>query len=174
VLAFDIAYLEIFLPLLNGARLVLAESGATVMQATPSIWQIICRTGWYASQRLMLLCGGKVLTPELACQLRQGRAPLWNLYGPRGHDLGQCRLSDRADDLPGQPLNRMQLYLLDSAFAPSCRGEVSIGGTGLARSYLGRPDLTAERFLPHPFSCVPGQCLSRTGDLARALEMAAR
>lgn len=184
--AFDIAYLEIFAPLMRGARLVLAdqaaargfrlaralaESGATVLQATPSIWQILSRTGWRASQRLTLLCGGEALTPQLARLLRAGGAQLWNLYGPTEATIWASAAAVTGDTISlGQPLEHMQLYLLDSASTPACEGEIYIGGPGLARGYLGRPDLTAERFIPHPFSCEPGQRLYRTGDLARVLD----
>jgi amino acid adenylation domain-containing protein len=194
-LSFDIAVLEIFLPLITGARLVLLprelvtdgaslkqeiqRHAATVMQATPTGWRLLLESGWQGAPNLTLLCGGEALSVDLALRLRASGAALWNLYGPTETTIWSALHPVASDEvIPGEsarlgrPLNNTQIYLLDPYFQPvpiGVPGEVYIGGLGLARGYHGQPALTAEKFVPHPFSQAGGERLYRTGDLARWL-----
>jgi len=190
-LSFDIAGLEIFLPLAVGARVVVASrevavdgarlmelmktSGTTIMQATPATWRLLLEAGWKASSRLKVLCGGEPLPADLAVQVVKRCASLWNLYGPTEttvwSTVGEVVLGDHSITI-GRPLGNTQVYLLDKRGNPvpvGVPGELYIGGDGLARGYVNRPDLTAERFVPDPLSRTPGTRLYRTGDLARYL-----
>ncbi|HEY3480959.1 MAG TPA: amino acid adenylation domain-containing protein, partial [Streptomyces sp.] len=189
-LSFDIAGLEIYLPLLVGARVVLADretaadgaallrllaaSGATVMQATPATWRLLLAAGWEAP-RLKVLCGGEALPRELAEELAPRAASLWNLYGPTETTIWstvhRVETDGPARPVPiGRPIANTVVHLVDRAFAPvaaGVAGELCIGGASVARGYFGRPELTAERFVPDPFTAEPGARLYRTGDLAR-------
>ncbi len=194
--SFDIAGLEIFLPLSVGARVELAEratvadgrllaeriagSGATVMQATPATWRLLLESDWEGSPRLKVLCGGEALPADLARDLLGRVGSLWNMYGPTEttiwsavHAVSSADPdSGRAVPL-GTPIANTGIYVLQRFergldLAPDgVPGELYIGGEGLARGYLGRPDLTAERFVPDPFAVALGGRLYRTGDLVR-------
>jgi amino acid adenylation domain-containing protein len=190
-LSFDIAALELFLPLIVGARLVVVSrevacdgtrllaalhgSGATIMQATPSTWRLLLAAGWQGSDQLTILCGGEALPQQLAHQLREQGASLWNLYGPTETTIWSTVYQVSSTDRPipiGRPIANTEIYLLDQhlQLVPiGVSGELHIGGAGLARGYLNRPELTAEKFIPHPFSHEPGARLYKTGDLARYL-----
>ncbi len=203
-LSFDIAGLELWLPLVVGARVVIAgrdeaadgerlaarlrHSGATVMQATPATWRMLLEVGWPGDRRLTMLCGGEALPRDLAEQLLAKGGALWNMYGPTETTIWSAArpIAPGADATAiGAPIADTQLYLLDRRLhpvPPGAPGELYIGGAGLARGYLDRPDLTAERFVPCPWPVVSGQLqrttdhgprttdnrLYRTGDLARA------
>ena len=188
-ISFDIAALESYLPLTTGAKLVLAsrdevldgrqlldrltECGATVMQATPAAWRLLLDAGWKGKRSFKILCGGEVLTRELANQLRSDGASLWNLYGPTETTIWStiAKIEPDEDPVPiGRPIANTQTYILDSHLQPvpvGVHGELYIGGDGLARGYLNRPELTAERFVANPFNSQPGARLYRTGDRAR-------
>ena len=188
-LSFDIAALELFLPLIVGARLIIANrdvaksgtalaetltrTGTTVMQATPITWRMLLAEGWQGSEKLRALCGGEALPLELAHQLLSKVASLYNMYGPTETTIWSCVYEIKQDHTSisiGRPIANTQLYLLDKQLQPvpvGVPGELFIGGDGLARGYLNRPELTAERFIPHPFSTESGARLYRTGDLAR-------
>jgi amino acid adenylation domain-containing protein len=188
-LSFDIAALELYLPLTLGARLVLAsrdeasdarllsrllsDSGATVMQATPSTWSMLLDSGWRA-QGLKALCGGEALPKELASRLVESGARLWNMYGPTETTIWSSAEEVSASDIItiGRPIANTRLYVVDERMRPApvgVSGELLIGGDGLARGYLKRPALTAEKFIPDPFSGEAGARLYRTGDVARRL-----
>jgi surfactin family lipopeptide synthetase A len=188
-LSFDIAALELFLPLLVGARLIVASrdtaadgaalaetltrAGVTVMQATPITWRLLLAAGWQGNPDLKILCGGEALPQDLAQQLLPRAASLWNLYGPTETTIWStlCKIEPGDEVISiGRPIANTQVYLLDSKLQPvpfGVPGELYIGGDGLARGYLNRPELTAERFIPHPFSNEPAARLYKTGDLAR-------
>ena len=191
-LSFDIAGLELFLPLISGARVVvaptrtagdgralaslLADSGATVMQATPTTWRMLLDSGWEGRPPIRALCGGEALPTSLAEQLVGLGLELWNMYGPTETTIwSTCKLvGPPGHDLTiGHPIANTKLYVLDGAMAPQpigVAGELWIGGDGLARGYRGRDDLTAERFVPDPFDRAGAARIYRTGDLARYRE----
>ncbi|HSD84624.1 MAG TPA: amino acid adenylation domain-containing protein, partial [Anaerolineae bacterium] len=190
-LSFDIAGLELFLPLTVGAVVNLAsqqviadgqalaalldKSGASVMQATPATWRLLLESGWPGNSRLRALCGGEALSRDLADRLLEKTAAVWNMYGPTETTIWSttCRIEPDQDAISiGRPIANTQIYVLDPQLNPvpiGVVGELYIGGDGLARGYLNRPALTAERFIPQPFSSVSGARLYRTGDVARYL-----
>ncbi|MFL6293834.1 MAG: amino acid adenylation domain-containing protein [Thermoanaerobaculia bacterium] len=194
-LAFDIAVLELLLPLWVGARVVVAsreeaadgmllrarleESRATAMQATPATWRMLLEAGWQGRRDLKALCGGEALPRELADRLRARAGELWNVYGPTETTVWSAvhPVGEGSGPVPlGRPVANTGLYVADLWGGPAplgVPGELWIAGEGLARGYLGRPDLTADRFVPDPFSGAPGARLYRTGDLVRRYRGAA-
>lgn len=184
--SFDISCLELYLPLIRGATLVLAdretamagdalltlleEQQATMMQATPATWRMLLEAGWTPDSQFTALCGGEALPFTLMKQLAE-RCVAWNLYGPTETTIWSTRwpLSSSAQRVSiGEAIENTCVYVVDEHFNPQpvgVAGELLIGGEGLARGYLQRPGLTAERFIPSPF--FPGQRLYRTGDLVR-------
>jgi amino acid adenylation domain-containing protein len=184
-LCFDIAGLEMYLPLLAGAELVIAtreqtadpdalqelfaERRITVMQATPSTWRMLLEAGWEGNSGFRVFCGGEAMAPDLADRLRDADLEVWNLYGPTETTIWST--VERVGTGPvtvGRPIANTSLYVLDAnrQLLPSgVPGELYIGGDGVARGYRNRPDLTSARFVPDPF--LPGSFLYRTGDLAR-------
>jgi amino acid adenylation domain-containing protein/FkbM family methyltransferase len=190
-LSFDIAALELYLPLIKGAQVVLASrdesldghrlmarleaSGATVMQATPATWRLLIDSGWSGSTKLKALCGGEALTRELADKLLARTREIWNLYGPTETTVWSSawRVEPGEGVISiGRPIANTQLWVLDAQLQPmpaGVAGELCIGGAGVARGYWKRPDLTADRFIRDPFSTESGARIYRTGDLARWL-----
>jgi amino acid adenylation domain-containing protein len=195
-ISFDIAALELFLPLTVGGRVVVADrattldpqklakaiesEGATFVQATPATWRMLLDIGWRPAGPVRIASGGEALPGELAWRLRDLGLEVWNLYGPTETTIwsavrrvpGPEQLSRDGVDPIGSPVDNTQLYVLDSQLSPQpvgIPGELYIGGEGLARGYLNRPGLTAERYCPDPFSGQPGARLYRTGDLVRRL-----
>ena len=188
-LSFDIAGLEIFLPLTTGARLELVSRetatdgvqlmaaletcGATVMQATPITWRMLIDAGWQGNHQLKILCGGEALPLDLAKQILARCGSLWNMYGPTETTIWSTLRQVWPDDTEisiGKPIGNTKCYILDSHMQPvpvGVSGDLYIGGDGLARGYLSRPELTAEKFVPNPFSVQPGARLYKTGDLAK-------
>ena len=188
-LSFDIAGLEIFLPLITGAQVVIAErdvvsdgmalrrlletSKATVMQATPITWRMLLESGWQGSERLKILCGGEAMPFELARELILRCSSLWNLYGPTETTIWSTltRVSSPEPRIPiGKPLANTQVYIVDHQLRPvpaGVTGELLIGGDGLARGYLNRPELTAERFISNPFVDDKAARVFKTGDLCQ-------
>jgi amino acid adenylation domain-containing protein len=193
-LSFDIAALEIFLPLITGARLVLAsrETAAdaeqlssaleryqvTAMQATPATWRMLIEAGWQGRAGLKVLCGGEVLSRALAEELLSRSAEVWNVYGPTETTIWSAiwranwEVVRQGNPPIGKPIARTQLYVLDEhahLVPEGVAGELYIGGLGLARGYAGRADLTAERFVPNPYNALASARMYRTGDLVRRL-----
>jgi amino acid adenylation domain-containing protein len=189
-IAFDIAALELYLPLLAGGRLVIADRatatdgprlaraldacGATIMQATPATWTMLLASGWRGRDNLVALCGGEALNGTVAAQLQQRCAALWNLYGPTETTIWSAayRVESANDGIVpiGYPIANTQIYLLDGDLQPvpvGVPGEIYIGGGGLARGYRHRPHLSADKFIANPHSSDPGARLYKTGDLAR-------
>ncbi len=197
-LSFDIAVLELLLPLTVGAKVEIANSevvsdGAllaqsltdshiTFMQATPASWRLLLEAGWTGKPDLKILCGGEALTNDLAEKLLQRGAQLWNVYGPTETtiwstihkvDSAQSGISNTVSI--GRPIANTQIYILDSNLQPvpvGVIGDLYIGGEGVSRGYLNRAELTAERFIHHLFTPLPageGTHLYKTGDLARYL-----
>ncbi len=187
--SFDIATLELLLPLTVGARTALAgpeaasdgtrlaeelfRSQATVLQATPTTWRILIDSGWRGQSNLKMLCGGEPLPRDLADALLSRGGSLWNMYGPTETTIwsaaGRIAAGEGAPPI-GPPIANTQLYVLDEDLRPvaiGVRGDVFIGGDGLARGYWNLPDLTERSFIPDPFRHEPGARLYRTGDLGR-------
>ncbi|MDZ7967877.1 MAG: amino acid adenylation domain-containing protein [Nostoc sp. DedSLP03] len=189
--SFDMAILELFLPIIVGGRLVvvsrkvasdgtqlsaiLADSKATVMQATPATWQLLLASGWDGNDQLKILCGGEALPAQLANQLRQRCNSLWHMYGPTETTVwsaGYLIETDSKVVAISHPIANTQIYILDqySQLVPvGIAGELHIGGEGLARGYLNRLELTNEKFIPNPFSNNSAARLYKTGDLGRYL-----
>ena len=187
-ISFDIAVAEIFLPLIVGAKLALvsrqtASDGhqllqalerfqATFMQPTPVSWKILLAAGWQGSKNLKMISTGEALSKELAKQLQDKGASLWNLYGPTETTIWSSVHQVKADReliSIGRPLANVKYYILDSHLMPlpiGIPGELYIGGDCLARGYFNRPELTAERFVVDPFSDRPQARMYKTGDLA--------
>ncbi|AFZ19715.1 amino acid adenylation enzyme/thioester reductase family protein [Allocoleopsis franciscana PCC 7113] len=197
-ISFDIAALELYLPLAVGAQIVLvtrqvasdavqliealAQSDATVIQATPATWRMLISAGWQGSSTLKILCGGEAMSRDLADQLRSRSGSVWNMYGPTETTIWSAvhQVEPGNNPIPiGRPIANTQIYIVDLdvngkddplKLVPIGEpGELLIGGVGLARGYLNRPELTDEKFIPDPFSQEPGARLYRTGDLARYL-----
>ncbi|ARV59066.1 phenylalanine racemase [Nostocales cyanobacterium HT-58-2] len=175
-ISFDIAILELFLPLTVGARVVLvtrevacdaaqllkvmAQSSPTVMQATPATWRMLLATGWQGSSRLKILCGGEAMPRTLANELLKRSASLWNMYGPTETTIWSAVYKVEPGDTPvsiGRPIANTQIYLVEPHLNGKNNpiklvpvgepGELLIGGVGLARGYLNRPELTEEKFI---------------------------
>nr|WP_079083494.1 non-ribosomal peptide synthetase [Streptomyces antibioticus] len=187
-IAFDICVLELFVPLMCGARVVvvdqetasdgaglarvLATSAVTVLGATPATWHLLLVSGW-AGGKLQAVSGGEAMSTELAAALAPRVSRLWNFYGPTETtayaSLHHVVPQAGTDPVPiGRPIANTRMYVADNELRlmpMGAVGELLIGGAGVARGYAGRPGLTAERFVPDPFGT--GERLYRTGDLAR-------
>ncbi|MEM6404493.1 MAG: amino acid adenylation domain-containing protein, partial [Cyanobacteria bacterium P01_D01_bin.116] len=228
-LSFDIAGLELYLPLITGARLIiasretatdgtllkesLADNQVTIMQATPATWRLLLTAGWKGNQQLKILCGGEALDKNIAEELLKRSKEVWNLYGPTEatiwSSVAQCRdvihnvsriyqedvtynvskihqkdvIYYVSTNIPiGKPINNTQFYVLDDYLQPvpiGVPGQLYIGGAGLAKGYLNKPELTAEKFieqlpitnyqLPITNYQLPITKLYKTGDLVRYL-----
>lgn len=182
--SFDIAVLELFLPLSTGGCLALAtreeavdpvrlarwidKSRCTVMQATPATWSALLGSGWKGSRGLRALCGGEVLSRTLADKLLAAGLQLWNVYGPTETTVWSTvsRVEPGTGPVPvGRPIANTIAYVLDSRQQPvpvGVPGELYLGGAGLARGYRNAPELTSEKFVSAP--CADGVRLYRTGD----------
>jgi amino acid adenylation domain-containing protein len=184
-LSFDIAGLELFLPLVQGARVelvsretamdgvalggALRDAGATVMQATPATWRMLVESGWQGDRHLKVLCGGEAMGRDLAARLVSACGPVWNMYGPTETTIwSSVARIDSEQVTIGRPIANTQMYVLDAHQQPvpiGVTGELWIGGEGVARGYLNRTELTDEKFKSDPFR-ADGR-IYRTGDLAR-------
>lgn len=190
--SFDISALELYLPLVSGATVVIASEAmlqnpilfgeaiaqhrVTVMQATPATWQLLLESGWPGKQDLKALCGGEALSRRLANRLGSKVGSLWNMYGPTETTIWSACWPVEEGDTPiviGKPIANTQLYVLDGYGQPvpqGVTGELYIGGVGLAVGYLNRSDLTKEKFVPDHLNPETGSRLYRTGDHARYLK----
>ncbi|WP_191878766.1 amino acid adenylation domain-containing protein, partial [Streptomyces filipinensis] len=189
-ISFDISGLELFLPLVTGGCVVMASSGEardaealaglvsrneiTHVQLTPSGWRLLLAAG-FADEAVTALVGGEACSPELARELREKTRRLVNVYGPTETTIWSTfwEVPEETESVSiGGPLANTDLYVLDSNGRPvadGVSGELFIGGVGLARGYMGRAGLTAERFVPSPFGPA-GSRLYRTGDLVQRLQ----
>ncbi|HEV7979599.1 amino acid adenylation domain-containing protein, partial [Amycolatopsis sp.] len=186
---FDIAALELYLPLITGGTVEVAPNSVASdgeqlkrhlgrtrpshLQATPATWRLLVAAGWTGDQWLTVFCGGEALSRELADELLDRSAAVWNLYGPTETTIWSTvsRVGRGGPVTIGRAIANTDLYLLDDALRPVPAGEVGelwIGGDGVADGYLRRPELTGERFRPSPFRPSPAM-LYRTGDLVREL-----
>jgi amino acid adenylation domain-containing protein len=188
-LSFDIAGLELWLPLVSGATVVLASSDdskdpsaikrlleqedITMMQATPALWTALLQASWEGKKNLVALCGGEALQPQLARELSRKTSALWNMYGPTETTIWSTMAPINPRDTAitiGRPIDNTLIYILDHNLNPApvgSAGEIYIGGEGLAKGYLNREKLTSEKFIANPFR--PNGRLYRTGDLGRYL-----
>jgi len=187
-LSFDIAGLEIYLPLITGAMTIIASNEeardgfklakrlqstrATIMQATPATWRMLIASGWQGNSSIKILCGGEKLPPDLAKQMLEWGADIYNLYGPTETTIWSTLspVTRNALSTIGTPIANTRCYLLDdrlNVVPIGARGELYIAGDGLANGYFRQQALTSERFVPDPFSSDVGARMYRTGDLAR-------
>ncbi|PHH65594.1 hypothetical protein CDD81_2029 [Ophiocordyceps australis] len=185
-ISFDMAFLEIFLPLLCGAAVVMTEAqqtrdpralvglmkrhAITMMQATPAAWQMLLDSGWSGEPRLRsMLSTAEALPRRLAERLLDCGDELWNVYGPTETEIATVWKVRRGEEIVvGGAICNSRLYVLDDNMAPvalGSAGELYIGGAGVARGYRNNAELTRSRFLDDPFH--PGGRVYRTGDLAR-------
>lgn len=192
--AFDIAGLEIFGPLVSGGCIylctgdqsrdgqqlasLLVQGDINIMQATPASWQLLLDYGWQGNSNMDILCGGEVLPPSLANQLRPLCKRLINCYGPTEatiwSHMAEVDGLDGAASLKGLlPGYRQYVVSADGAnhsVPIGMPGELLLGGQGLARGYLHQPELTTEKFLNNMFAGKAGERLYKTGDLVRWLD----
>lgn len=188
-LSFDISVLEIFLPLITGGTIVIADretvpdsrrlsalletSGITVMQATPTTWRMMIDGGWQGNKGLKALCGGEAMPQDLAEHLLKRVGELWNMYGPTETTVWSTTRQIKSVAVPitiGRPIANTQIYIVDKHQQPApvgIAGELIIGGEGVSQGYLNRQSLTEEKFIPDPFRGAPTAKMYRTGDLAR-------
>ncbi len=186
-ISFDIAALEVFLPLLTGAQVVLADavtakdgralSGLikqhqiTIMQATPATWKMMLMAGWTQLQPFKALCGGEALGKPLAMELLEQCSELWNMYGPTETTVWSAIKRIQKHDTTitiGKPIHNTKIYILDEKGNPVAQGqtgEICIGGDGVARGYHDRPELTAEKFITK--ESLSDSRIYRTGDLGK-------
>jgi amino acid adenylation domain-containing protein len=191
-ISFDIAGLELYLPLLAGAELVISPQDAardgrlllelienqkiSVMQATPATWRMMIDSGWTKPYGLKILCGGEALTKDLADSLLSKCDELWNVYGPTETTIwSTIKKIHREDELLtiGHPIANTQVYILneqEQLVAPGTIGEICIGGDGVGAGYLHQPELSDERFINDIFHPQRGYKLYKTGDLGKFLE----
>ncbi|RMZ73569.1 polyketide synthase [Pyrenophora seminiperda CCB06] len=183
-ISFDMSSLELLLPLISGATMILANEGAvknpreliglmhkhqaTILQATPSTWKMLLESGWKGNLRLSkIICGGEPLSRALADRLLACADSVWNVYGPCETTYGSVGRVDESDIVVGNPIVNGRIYVLDDNMSPvpiGHEGEVYIGGASVANGYRNKPDLTTSVFLNNPFH---GGKFFRTGDLAR-------
>ena len=192
-LSFDIALTELVAPLTVGARILLVDRDTvrdglrlrklvdtaplTIMQATPATWRMLLDVGWSGRRDMRIISTGEALPRELADRLMPMARELWNLYGPTETTVysALCRVQPgEGPIIVGRPVDNTQIHIVDrhmQRLPVGVPGELLIGGDGLAAGYRERPDLTAEKFIPDPFSADlspanPQARLYRTGDLA--------
>lgn len=188
-LSFDIAGLELYLPLIAGAKVVLASKEnsvdgnallnliqtkkITIMQATPSTWRLMLPAGWNKKLGIKILCGGEALPVDLSNELIRLEDSLWNMYGPTETTIWSAvKKIDSTENqvLVGKPIANTQFYILDRNNSPvpiGVAGELHIGGDGLARGYFNRPEFTKEKFITNPFDENKKSFIYKTGDLVR-------
>lgn len=188
--AFDIAGLELFMPLICGGQVIIASKEAasdgmqlcsllqsvrpSVMQGTPATWRMLIESGWAGDRLIKIFCGGEALSRTLADALLARAGEVWNVYGPTETTVWSSawKVAPSGPCLIGRPLGNTQIHILDSNLLPvppGVVGEIHIGGDGLARGYVNLPALTAEKFINNPFDHTHCARLYKTGDLGRYL-----
>ncbi|MCX6248516.1 MAG: amino acid adenylation domain-containing protein [Bacteroidetes bacterium] len=193
--AFDVAEMDFYLPLLNGARLVIANqetvhdiellkskiesSGATLFLATPVTFKMLILSSWKGKKDLRILSGGEALSRELAGKLLDRCGEVWNGYAPTETTIyslvQQVNTANTTGDgyvELGRPLDNTLLYVLNSKKVPvpaGIPGELYIGGEGVSVGYLNLPEMTKERFIQDPFGQDPEKRFYKTGDLVKYL-----
>ena len=186
--AFDIAALELYLPLIKGAQCLICPNHKTkdleklkreierlkptIMQATPSTWTMLFQIGWKNEEKVKILCGGEALPESLKKDFIKTNSHGWNLFGPTETTIWSTIQSVKAGEpiTIGKPIANTEVYIIDpyQNLTPiGIAGELCIGGHGLARGYLNKPELTRDKFVENPFKS--GSTIYKTGDLARWL-----
>ena len=187
--SFDISVAEILIPLVTGATTVLVNretvmdadalaeemnaKAPTIVQATPSYWQMLLDSGWKGRPQFTLISTGEALPRSLARRLLGTCKALYDFYGPTETTIWSTARQVTDNDLSGsigRPIANTQVYVMDSVgntLPIGIPGELYIGGLGLARGYINRPEMTADRFVANPFAADPDSRLFRTGDLCR-------
>lgn len=190
-ISFDIASFELFIPLFKGAVLVLPDheissdgrllndmlekEKISLIVATPTTYQMLLDVGWTKKLPLRIICCGESLSPKLAKELIKRCDELWNLYGPTEITIfSSCKHIKTEETLIsiGAPIANMQYYIVDeqmNLLPPNTIGEIAIGGDGVGKGYLGRPELTATKFIPNIFSDKKDAMLYLSGDLGKLL-----
>ena len=184
--AFDISILEFFAPLISGASVYIASNetladpqktieviqrvNPSILQATPSFYQLLFNAGWNGYRKLKVLCGGDLLSEDLAEQLLESCGQLWNMYGPTEttiwSSVKQITLAKESSNI-GSPIANTQLYILDEnkqILSINSNGILYIAGDGLAKGYFKDLQLTAQKFIPNPLG--KGE-IYNTNDLAK-------
>jgi len=191
-ISFDIATMDMFLPICSGGTLVIAdradavdpyllthlltEHDITCMQATPATWRMMVTSGWHGKKNLKMISGGEALPRELANDLIRLGGELWNCYGPTETTIYSAvlRIKSEPGIVPvGPPMPNTTFYVMDKMgrpLPPGVPGELYIGGRGVSSGYVARPELTAQRFVPDRFGSDPGGLLFCTGDLVRLVD----
>ena len=195
-ISFDIAGLELYLPILYGATIAIATqetsmnpelliqkieaTGATILQATPVTFRMLNSAEWIGAKGLKILCGGEAMPKELSYDLIRKCGELWNMYGPTETTVWSTVEKVEVDENDktgyvnlGKPIDNTYIYVLNTEFQPvpiGYPGELFIGGDGLAKGYFNLPVMTNDKFLPDPFSGIPGSRMYRTGDLVQQTE----
>lgn len=189
-ISFDIAELELFLPLISGAQLIIVDNDVakdgralldiiqaeqiSIVQATPFTWRMLLQSDWSKPLPVKAFCGGEALAKDLALKILDKCAELWNMYGPTETTIYSTikKISPKDELITiGKPIDNTDIYILDEKGKPvanGIEGEIYIGGEGVARGYVGRPDLTAERFIDDTLSGRGGK-IYRTGDWGKML-----
>ncbi|CAH9058399.1 D-alanine--D-alanyl carrier protein ligase [Pseudoalteromonas holothuriae] len=193
-IAFDIAMLELFLPLTAGAMTVIADEqicsdpdaiieqlttySISIMQATPTLWRLLLNTNPNCVKSLKVLCGGEPLDSILAKKVLSGGGELWNMYGPTETTIWSSvsHINNARSITIGEGIANTSLYIMDEDAQNQALplpigvwGELWIGGLGVAKGYINRADLTLQRFVEHQFNEQLKQRLYKTGDRARRL-----
>ena len=190
-ISFDIAGLELYLPLIKGATLILTDhetardgrlllelikkENISFLQATPATWTMLLDSGWSEPLPIKALCGGEAMPADLAKELINKCNTVWNVYGPTETTIYSSIKEIKADDTLitiGKPIANTQFYIIDEKgllAAPGNIGEIAIGGDGVAKGYWKRPELTAEKFIQNKFNTSKSDILYRTGDLGKIL-----
>jgi amino acid adenylation domain-containing protein len=188
-ISFDIATMDMFLPICSGGTLVIGtrqdaldpyrlarlitEHEITCFPATPATWRLLITSGWSGKRDLKMISGGEALPRELANDLLSLGGELWNCYGPTETTIysGVVRVQMEPGIVPiGPPIANTSFYVMDKAgqpLPPGVPGELYIGGEGVSPGYVDLPELTAQRFVPDLFGPDPSAFLFRTGDLVR-------
>jgi amino acid adenylation domain-containing protein len=187
--SFDICYLEFFMPLVNGGRLILVSREVAIdgfglanaiksyqpthMQGTPATWHILLDAGWQNREGIRMLIGGEAVKEEIKDALT-GLGDVYNLYGPTETTIWSVgkKLTANEKVLIGKPINNTTVYILgeDQQLLPvGVSGEIHIGGPGLSRGYLNRADLTELKFINNPLEGMQGTRIYKTGDIGRWL-----
>ncbi len=189
--SFDISYLELIVPLIAGAEILIANAeeakdgrillemleneNISILQATPSRWQMLLDCGWTKKYDLKIFTGGEALTTELATKLLERTSEIWNMYAPTETTIYAIvkKIINKNELITiGLPINNTSVYIVDednNSVTNGVIGEICIGGAGVADGYLNQPKLTDEKFITDPFS-VKGTKMYKTGDLGKISE----